>query len=325
MFIRCPNGHVLQVDDAHAGHKALCPLCSTLMQIPAETEIGAASGGEPLPRMNDASIRSLPKETDSFPEEELADFSPEGQRLAERLAAHAEALSRVRLGLSFHLAKVYATIIGTVLVFLAIVVSLGAKAQAGGGPPFGRRARPFDLERLVEDSQLMLALLLAVAVVPPVLGIIGSWLCTRVPKESGASGPIATSLLVDKLHILLALSSPFLSPEIRSWETAVGGMLHLIAFVAFMNFLRNLAIFCGRMELAQQARTLLVWPYLLAGGGVVLLVISAVIAAINPMAVVLLAVVVLGIGFGIFLWLVRYLLLLHQLRAVLQPGQEVKA
>lgn len=325
MLIRCPNGHVLEVDDAHAGHKALCPLCSTVMQLPAGYEVGVSDSDSPRPRATYAPVTLSADEADSFPGDEHPELKLDRRHLADRLAAHAEALSRVRLGLSFHLAKVYATIIGTFLVFLAIVVSLGAKAQAGGGPPLGRRMRPFDFERLVADSELTLALLLTAAVVPPVLGIIGSWLCTRVPKESGASGPIATSLLVDKLHILLALSSPFLSPEVRSWETAVGGMLHLIAFVAFMNFLRNLAIFCGRMELAHQARTLLVWPYLLAGGGTVLLVISAVIAAVNPAAVVLLAVVVLGIGFGVFLWLIRYLLLLHQLRAVLAPGQGVGA
>jgi hypothetical protein len=295
------------------------------MQLPAGTESEINTDESPRPWATYSPLALSAGEGVSLPADELPELQSDRRQLADRLAAHAEALSRVRLGLSFHLAKVYATIIGSLLVFLAIVVSLGAKVQAGGGPPPGRRIRPFDLERLVADSELMLALLLAAAVVPPVLGIIGSWLCTRVPKESGASGPIATSLLVDKLHILLAISSPFLSPEVRSWETAVGGMLHLIAFVAFMNFLRNLAIFCGRTELAQQARTLLVWPYLLAGGGVVLLVISAVIAAVNPVAVVLLAVVVLGIGFGVFLWLVRYLLLLHQLRAVLQPGQEVKA
>ena len=57
-------------------------------------------------------------------------------------------------------------------------------------------------------------------------------------------------------------------------------------------------------------------------GGAVLFVISLVIVALNPVAVILLAVVVLGIGFGIFLWLVRYVMLLHQLRAVLRPARE---
>jgi hypothetical protein len=313
MNIRCPNGHVLEVDDAHAGLRALCPLCSALMEIPAwPTAIPVA-----LPV---ASPLATAAEND-FEDDEQLD-QPEEATIAARLAPHAEALGRVRLGLSFHLAKIYTTIIGTLVVLVAIFFYVATNAQALGNQPMVRPGRGIDLEKIVGESALLMVLMLTAAVVPPVLGIIGSWLCTRVPKESGAAGPITTSLLVDKLHILLALSSPFLGAKMRSYETMLGALLHLIAFVAFMNFLRNLAIYCGRMELARQARTLLHWPYLLAGGGAVLFVISLVIVAINPVAVILLAVVVLGIGFGIFMWLVRYLLLLHQLRAVLRPARE---
>ena len=309
MNIRCPLGHVLELDDADAEAQVACPVCDAVFEappLPMAMPVALPVGELVDPRQGMMSLREV-----------------DTAAIVSRLQPHFSALGRVRLGIGFHLAKIYATLIGITVLTISMVVVVGTMIQAQGqGPPRRGQMARVDIERVVSESPTLVVMFLAVAVVPPILGIIGSWLCTGVPRESGASGPIATALIADKLHIALALVAPLLAPPVRSLEPMLGVLLHLVAFVAFMNFLRNLAGFCGRGDLAERARLLLHWPYLLACGGVILFVLTLVIAAINPIGIALLAAVVLGVGFGFFMWLVRYILLLHELRAVLLPASE---
>ena len=58
----CPNGHRLNVKDAYAGRKCLCPQCGTKFRIP--TAATAAVAGLPVARLlelDPALVEGLPR------------------------------------------------------------------------------------------------------------------------------------------------------------------------------------------------------------------------------------------------------------------------
>ena len=94
------------------------------------------------------------------------------------------------------------------------------------------------------------------------LGIVGRVLCLSVPKASGAKELIIAAIIIE--FAALGISVAEMVTTLSQVVNMVGGLLSLAATVTFLLFLKRLAVYLRRSDLAQRAQTLI-------AGGVCLL------------------------------------------------------
>jgi len=99
--------------------------------------------------------------------------------------------------------------------------------------------------------------------------IIGPILCLSVPEATGAKGLITGSVLLQFVNLLLGMVSIFgfgLPPAAR----AISSMFWVGAGVLFVLFMRRLASFIGRTDLASKARNVLIFAAVIVLGFLVI-------------------------------------------------------
>ena len=143
------------------------------------------------------------------------------------------------------------------------------------------------------------------------LNTIGPFFCLSVPSATGAKGLIFGSVACQLLNIAVVVTAlTGIMPAIKSINSVFGGL----AAILFILFMRRLAVFIGRGDLASEAtRTLLA-----AAIVVLLVVVSTIMFSIaSPFGVVLM----FAAGLTALVGFVMYANLLNALRKALTPGE----
>jgi hypothetical protein len=144
------------------------------------------------------------------------------------------------------------------------------------------------------------------------LMLIGPMLCLSVPAETGAKGYIVGSVILQLLNICLTLGSAALGAgsAIPSWVGLGGGATAMFGSILFVLFMRQLALFIGRDDLAKHANIVLILGLVLIASA-----IGAAVAATFLPSGIMLVIVVAIVGLALFL---KYANLINALRKALR-------
>ncbi len=140
---------------------------------------------------------------------------------------------------------------GLGMIYAGIVVAL--LAGIGGGILVGvlTAGRNFDA------AEFVAIMILVASIVSWILNIVGSLFCLATPEESGAQGMIYASVAAMGINLLITIAMWLkLMPH---GANNIQYLLSLISGVTFLVFLRRLALFIGRQDLAARARSILAW------------------------------------------------------------------
>ncbi len=130
---------------------------------------------------------------------------------------------------------------GIVFVLLGAILYFGAQFFARG----------------MGDAAIILGVaILCLIVVGGLMLLVGPFFCLAVPAESGAKGMVTASVICTLLSIALALGGEFEVLDLRLAK--MGNLIGLIGSICFMIFMKNLARFIGREDLARRAVRVLV-------------------------------------------------------------------
>ncbi len=140
-----------------------------------------------------------------------------------------------------------------------------------------------------------------------VLRIVGSLVCLATPREANARGLIFVAAGATILNVLLGIGSA--ANALPSVLELTKGVPDTIAYVYFLLYLRQLGTFIERQDLADQARSILVWA-----GVFIPILIVALIAELSGICLILL------IGAGAFTIAIRYLVLIWRMRKAILSG-----
>ncbi len=180
----CPLGHAVTPDDL-ARPDAVCPRCGTPLP----------GGGPPPPGMaarpgrrpsrdedeDEEDVEDRPRKRRPPPVEEEEDDEPEDD--APKLTRKQRQLSKVRLGILFHIFKLWTYLAAMLFGFIAMPLILFAAAVGAGW-----------IGTILTQLTFNLSMTLA-----PIFGTVGSILCAWAPPRSEARGTIIVSLVFDLL------------------------------------------------------------------------------------------------------------------------------
>jgi hypothetical protein len=94
-------------------------------------------------------------------------------------------------------------------------------------------------------------------VVAGIMNIVGTLMCTATPEESGAKGMIYASVAAMALAVLISIG---IAVGLASKQVAVVEYLaNIISGITFLVFMKRLAMFIGRIDLAAKAQSILNW------------------------------------------------------------------
>jgi hypothetical protein len=230
-------------------------------------------------------------------EEDERDDEERAERKLRRQQMHA-----IRTGLTLfywkfilYLVVICFHIIGSLVVGVVVGVT-HAVAQRGNA----------DLAQAANTSFLAVLLYgfeaLATFVAAPILGITGGAFIVRVPAKSGARGLAIATLVLEAVPVVCGLlamvtgSLSFGSPDVAGLSLVLfflSGIALIAAFILFMLFLRQAAIFLKDKRTAQEAVSVMI-AYLVTGiaGFIALVVVTVFLARIPLGGLVLFALVV---------------------------------
>ncbi len=140
---------------------------------------------------------------------------------------------------------------GLGMIYAGIVVAL--LAGIGGGILFGVLVAGQNLEA----AQLVGFLIFAGTIIAWILNIVGNLFCLATPAETGAQGMIYASVASMGINLIITVGVwlKIMPDGARNVQLLFG----LISGVTFLIFLRRLALFIGRLDLANRARSILIW------------------------------------------------------------------
>jgi hypothetical protein len=240
---QCPNGHALTTGDGQAGKTIQCPRCQAVVAVPALLTVPPG-----------ATPPTAAVESDDY---QVIEPAPASSDVKVRPVAGP--LRWVQLGLGFHYAKLLTILIGIFLAMVGLILAAFTDMNVVG---IGARL-------------VVIAAWAVVALVAPVLGLVGSVLCCRVPRRTRGRPLIVTALALETAALavpilLLVLGDGAAALRAdgagRHVATVALGQLApvctLVGFVLFMLFLRRLASFLNQPGAADEAVTI-IYRYLL--------------------------------------------------------------
>src|SRR5262245_12436242 len=228
--LQCKCGQQLQVQEEHSGKQVQCPVCQAVMVVSAPEVFAAAAVTSEFRHCPDCGNR-LPREAVVCVNCGL-DFQT-GRRLkttfkrSPRKAEHTGNLTKVRLGLAFHYARLIIFLASPVVLLLGLAVGGVAGGLAGGA------------------LASLDGVLVALALVPPhLLHARRALPCAPVPGNSARS-MILVSMSMDPASFGLGLAIILLSVTgVLSAAPGLGLALQFVQFalsvaawVLFMTFL----------------------------------------------------------------------------------------
>jgi len=290
--VRCPQGHLLEVELAHAGKQVQCPMCQTIMRIPdlpRARPVAAASSPAPLPQKS--------QESEDAGEEEF-EKKPKAKKSGTKAG-----LAKVRVGVTYQIAQLYVKVIGSILLTILVAVMafnnaaavIKAQGQVDQVPDFGMVAF---FGSILSLTSLILGILCCVYILGLPERTRAKWLAIAyVGLEVAGFVCGMIVYLVPGLGLVLGLLQSFLG---------------IASQVCFILLLKRLCEFLKRWGLAAQATSLLAMLGAIAMGYLILF-----LSRFVPVLAILglvggLILLVMGLWF-----LIRYLKLLHAVRDAL--------
>ena len=280
LHINCPNGHLLEIEDAFLGRKVRCPHCQAIMrpQAPPGTAVIAAiaspppaapAAGSPAEAVEVLEIVEGPPTARRVIEEDLPPprrrrevayddvddgYDDEPRREKPSKMKKATRMRLASVGLAFHAGKILCYLIGILCCILAMGVAM--VGATSGSASVG----------LAITALIFMGIFLLLWLLAPLLGTIGSMLCMWVPHKTGGKILIIISFVLDALGLMIYLGCQLISLLSGAFAfntatmsgaggaaDALGGlalagvltsMLMLFAaWILFMLFLRNMLLY----------------------------------------------------------------------------------
>lgn len=228
--------------------------------------------------------------------------APEAAGTFDPIAAFGshEALRQTALGLNLVFWGLV-IVLGSIIFGVVALIASGAAAIGGGG------------SEAVGGFAAGAIVLLGGVIVGTVVGLVGRFLCLSVPEATGAKGFIYGAVGCDIAALAFSLT-PLVYEAAAGYESA-SNILSLIGAILFVMFMKRVAGFIRRPDLAARAQSLIT----LGVTVFVLALLTAVLGMIiGPLVLVLMLAV---IGIGIFMFF-RYVALLRGLRAAILAGTD---
>jgi hypothetical protein len=301
----CPNGHRMNLPDQHAGKRYRCPLCFMFIDVPLpdSTPVPApVAAPPPAPTVNATAPAPPPPAaapaqpaaaTPPAPAAETPGEQPPPPPMPE--------LVWVDWGLGFHYARLPVFLL-SVLVGLLIAV----------------------LKDFLDPewvARIGLILVVGILLLSPVLGLVGSVLCLKFPREANVRPLLLGSLGFDVAAILLGLLvlGGSFTPGGSVIVQIVGGAAELVAWMLFMVFLDQAARFLNQEVASAEALRLL-------KSGIVLTVVwGLVFAAVLALAASLGSPVYLvALPLALYLLVMTLLFLFQQLALISTVRQVIR-
>jgi hypothetical protein len=306
MHIRCPNDHVLEAPESHAGKRVQCPACKAIIVVPAPV-------ADPPPVMVARVVKEPPGEARATPVAEYEDEHWPDARAAQR-----EALLKVKTGLGYHVIKIYVAVVGAFVLVIAFFV-WGAMLVHEGRKDPGRflNARKGEVVRM---SMPLVALLVLYDLGVGALGLIGSAHCTFIPKQSMARPSIMAALVADTVLVVVGLFAAFYQMSfgrspVLEWLVLFA---RITSYFAFFIFLRRLAFYKKKRWLADEAFSVMWFAFAVVGAYLAgSFLMAGFRAELRQSADLFTLAIGLGMLSVLAIWLIRYVKLLNDFRAVL--------
>ena len=205
-------------------------------------------------------------------------------------------MQTVRRGISLIYWGIILMVLTAIVAFVG-AIALGVNLQNPAGLPDA------------QSAALFLILIGAAFFAGYVMTFVGKIMCLAVPGEVGASGLIFTSVGIDVVALLVTVAG-FLT-DVPDEVTSLLNLAGLVSTILFLLFLRRLAAYIRRDDLARRARNVLI-----IGG---LLFVMAALTATTALAR-LEAAAALGLVFAVMLLVgfVMYVNLLGSLKEALK-------
>lgn len=249
--VRCPQGHLLEVEVAHAGKQVQCPICKVVMSIPELPRARTVTASSPP-----AASRSKFQEEEDNTEEDL-----EEEERPKKLGNTKAGLRNVRTGLNYHIAQLYVSGIGSVLLVIFAIVAL----VIGMNAVFNGQALPANQARAVAAVQedpggLRYVPILAgiIVLASAVLSIICCVYLLAIPEKTRAK-----NLAI--IYVAFGLSAALIGVVIFFLDSNSGftkvlklveGFFVMVSYVCLMLLLKRLCFFLKKSKLAARVNGL---------------------------------------------------------------------
>jgi hypothetical protein len=299
--IQCPNGHLLALEVKYVGKHVQCPMCQMLMVVPASS-VPAAPPFQQDRVTPQHFVRQEFEDKDEDDEEEEAEErwdygeSPRKVRLG---------LEKIRVGLNYHIAKIYVFVVGIILLIVVSGFALGAGVN------------PRALGLLVFIG-LVVVIMYVTGLVLDILTFIHLAAC---PEKTEARPLAIAYITLESVGAVLQFASELVGRDNPGHNLLQGisALVGLGGYICLIVLLKRLAIFIRRKKLVGSATGLLILLGL-TGFFTVLFVLGAAIA--DPHGPGDASVVLILFGFvGMLItgiWSVlRYLRVIHKVRDAL--------
>lgn len=157
-------------------------------------------------------------------------------------------LSGTRTGLQLVYWGIVVILLALVLLIGAIILMVAMGGAAGGGGIIG--------------GALGIILVVGAVIVGSLMMFVGQCLCLTVPAATGAKGLITTTVAIQVLNLVVGIGASVASttmgepnepnPAVMGVQL-VSGILGMVGFFCFLMFIKKVAQFIGRHELAAYA------------------------------------------------------------------------
>lgn len=260
----CPGcGHKISVAAEHAGQRGKCPGCGQVVRIPsqeaqptAQRSAKAALTAEPRPtgRAPREPAGGLPFDEGEWdqalnpyqsPQQEESKKSLHAPPVAKKSGVTRKSIQWTRRGLVMIYLGLYGlALCGVVLFGMSFFAGKGSGEGSGQAAGLGAMA---------------IVTLVAIGVFG-LMTAAGPFLCATVPSATGARGfalAAAAASCVDlatQIPLNLGMVTDVNEAAALAMISAVAG---LIAYMAFISFMRKLAMFIGRKDLSDSATALI--------------------------------------------------------------------
>jgi hypothetical protein len=290
----CPCGKKYQVKEELAGKRVKCPACGDAFEVPlppvdpleapSSDPLGLGSG-DPLGlgsgRRTEANLRERTRGAKQFSIDDVSLKTK--RRSAESGRASLKNVNNgsygtLRLGISL-------VFYGLLLLVAALVLSILSPVIA----------------LIIESPIPILALFIVpiIIVAARIIGLVGKVLCLAVPDETGGKQIVYVAVILDVCAALINLAGFVVI--VPKFLDSISTLLGLTAFVLFLVFLRQLAVFLRDSVLAERAAGVLK-----IGVGIVVTCVIAILGALffPPLGMIAIVTIILGlIGFVLYLML----------------------
>ena len=154
---------------------------------------------------------------------------------------------------------------GLALYYWAIIVMILCGVLFGFGTVSAAAGGSQAVQKSMQNSSGLLFVALWGITAGGIMALLGRLLCLFVPAESGARPLIAVSVAIEVFGTICAVADRVAPGQIPQRLTSVLGLVNIVGTLLFILFMRKLAEFVGRPDLARRAMNVVILSLVLCG------------------------------------------------------------